>query len=360
MELKFKEVSGPGEKSIQEVEEKLLEESQNTESTVEESTVEESTVEESTVEDKNFNEEDVLSFIRNRYNKDINSVEDLFAQRESNEDLPEDVSAFLKYKKETNRGIEDFMRLQVDYDSLDPDKVLRDYYRSTETDLDSEDISYLIENKFSYDEDLDEESEIKEKKIALKKELAKAKKYFNDLKETYKMPVESKGNLVDDEDLEDFKAYKEYKSSSKNIQDQNQKRSEYFLKETNNLFNEEFKGFEFKINDDFIVFDPGDIKSVKDTQSDINNFISKYLDEDGMIKDTKGYHKALNAALDPDKMAHFFYEKGKSDAIDGVSKQSKNIDMDVRSAPQQMSSKSGMTFKVVNPSDGGRLKIKKR
>ena len=360
MELKVKEVSGPGQKSVQEVEEQLLEQHEENQTEVVDNAteaVEEQAVEQSTPK---FGEEDVLSFIRDRYNKEINSVDDLFAQRELDAELPEDVSAFLKYKKETGRGIDDFMKLQADYDKMNPDQLLRDYYAATEDDLDSEDIEYLMSEKFSYDEDLDDESEVKQKNIAKKRELAKAKKYFNELKETYKVPVESARVPVNEDELETYNAYKEYISQSQSIQEENQKRSEYFTKKTNDLFNDEFKGFEFVVGDQKMVFAPGDASEIKKIQSDVNNFISKYIDENGMISDHVGYHKALSAALNPDKLATYFYEKGKSDAVGDVTKKSKNIDMDVRSTPQQMSTNQGFKVRAVESSSGRGLKIRKK
>jgi len=360
MELKVKEVSGPGQKSVQEVEEQLLEQHEENQTEVVDNAteaVEEQAVEQSTPK---FGEEDVLSFIRDRYNKEINSVDDLFAQRERDAELPEDVSAFLKYKKETGRGIDDFMKLQADYDKMNPDQLLRDYYAATEDDLDSEDIEYLMSEKFSYDEDLDDESEVKQKNIAKKRELAKAKKYFNELKETYKVPVESASVPVNEDELETYNAYKEYISQSQSIQEENQKRSEYFTKKTNDLFNDEFKGFEFVVGDQKMVFAPGDASEIKKIQSDVNNFISKYIDENGMISDHVGYHKALSAALNPDKLAAYFYEKGKSDAVGDVTKKSKNIDMDVRSTPQQMSTNQGFKVRAVESSSGRGLKIRKK
>lgn len=370
MEIKVKEVSGPGQKSVQEVEEQLLDQheekqaaevgSENTpNSEVETATeaAEEQAVEQSTPQ---FGEEDVLSFIKERYNKEINSVDDLFAQREQNDELPEDVSAFLNYKKETGRGINDFMKLQINYDELNPDQVLREYYAATENDLDSEDIEYLMGEKFSYDEELDEESVVKQKQIAKKRELAKAKKYFNDLKETYKVPVESASAPVNEDELESYNAYKEYISQSQSIQEENSKRAEYFAKKTEELFNDEFKGFEFVVGDQKLVFTPGEAKEVKNVQSDINNFISRYLDDNGMVKDHVGYHKALSAALNPDKLATYFYEKGKADAVGDVTKRSKNIDMNVRTSPQQLSNNSGLKIRAVESKYDRDFKIRSK
>lgn len=367
MDIKVREVSAEEEKSVQEVEEQLLEqaaqeqEPQAAEEVVQETT-EEVVQEEQQAEEPAFGEEDVLSFIKERYNKEVSSIDELFAQPEQapSEELPDDVSAFLKYKKETGRGIDDFMKLQRNYDEMNQEQLLREFYAATETDLDQEDVDYLINNNFSYDEDLDDESEVKAKKIALKKELAKAKKYFNDQKEQYKVPVESTGTLASEEEMESYKAYKEYISQSRDLEERNAKLSEVFQKETSQVLNDKFEGFEFKIGEQSIKFSPGEVSEIRSAQSDISNFISKYIDESGMIKDAAGYHKALSAALNPDKLAAYFYEKGKADAVDGVAKQSKNINMDVRSTPQQATT-PGLKFRALDEGDSGnRLRIKKR
>ena len=365
MDFKVREVSSEEQKSVQEVEEQLLDqaaqeqEPQATEEVVQE-TAEEVVQEEQQAEESAFGEEDVLSFIRERYNKEVSSIDDLFTQQEQSEELPDDVSAFLKYKKETGRGIDDFIKLQRNYDEMDQNQLLREFYAATEEDLDQEDVDYLINNNFSYDEDLDDESEVKAKKIALKKELAKAKKYFNDQKKQYEVPVESAGTLASEDEMESYKAYKEYISQSRDLEERNAKLSEVFQKETNQVLNDKFEGFEFTIGEQSIKFSPGDVTEIRSAQSDISNFIGKYIDESGMIKDAAGYHKALSAALNPDKLAAYFYEKGKADAVDGVVKQSKNINMDVRSTPQQATT-PGLKFRALDDEgSGNRLKIKKR
>ena len=360
-------------KSVQEVERELLEKheqelqaaelgSENTPNSEVENTTEaaeEQAVEQSEQESiaQEFTEKDVLSYIKDRYNREINSVEELFEARAEAEELPEDVSAFLKYKKETGRGIQDFMSLNKDYDSMDANQLLADYYSATEDDLDREDIDYLLNEKFAYDEDVDDEKDIKQKQIAKKRELAKAKKYFNELKETYKVPLESSGGLVSEDEKNDYEAYKKYIQESKSINEETLKRSEYFQKKTDEVFSNDFKGFDFKVGDQSFVYLPGDAKEIKETQSDINNFISKFLDSNGMISDATGYHKSIAVAMNPDKFAKFFYEQGQANAIDDVTKKAKNIDMGVRQAPQDMS-KSGFSVRALDDSSGRGLKIK--
>jgi hypothetical protein len=354
-----RDIGAGEERSIQEIEQELLdkhEEKFNQETTKEESTevVVEETVEQSTPELK---DEDVLSYIKGRYNKNINSVDELFKERESNENLPEDVSAFLKYKKETGRGIDDFMKLSKDFSKLSPEKLLAEYYSATESDLDDEDINYMIEDKFGYDPDFDEEKDIKKKEIAKKKELAKAKKFFEDQKDQYKSPLESRGSSVPDEDKEGYSAYKKYVQDAQTVQQESYKKSEYFQKKTEELFNQDFKGFDFNIGDKDLKFLPGDPADLKKSQSDLTNYISKYLDSDGLISDAVGYHRSLSVAMNPEKFARFFYEQGKAEALLDTAKQTKNIDMEVRTSPQSISS-SGVKVKSVDDGGGRGLKFK--
>ena len=341
------------QKSIQEVEQQLLD--QHEEKFNQEK--EEPIITTEQVEEIGLKDEDVISYIKNRYNKEVNSIDELFQKREDTEELPGDVSAYFKYKKETGRGIEDFVKLNRDYNSMDSDSLLAEYYSQTDEDLDEEDIAYMIEDKFSYDEDLDDPKDIKKKELAKKKELVKAKKYFEDSKEAYRIPVESAGGLVSEDEKETYNAYKKYVQDSQSQQEENYRKSEYFQKKTEELFSDDFKGFDFVIGDKTVKFSPGDVKETKKIQSDVSNFISKYIDANGMISDPVGYHRSLAAAMNPEKMATFFYEQGKAEALLDNARKIKNIDMDTRSTPQSIS-QSG--FKVVaTESDSGRgLRIK--
>ena len=373
MEIKVKEVNKE-EKSRQQIEQELLEKHeekfedvQNVEQTekvetpvAEESKPEETT--EETVEDKTpsseLNDEDVLTYIKQRYDKDISSVDDLFAQKEANEELPDDVSAYLKYKKETGRGINDFYNLQKDFDSMDSDQLLAEYYSATEEGLDAIDIKDLIDDNFGFDEEIDEPKAIKKLKLAKKRELAKAKKYFNDQKDKFKIPLESSGGGLSGEEKEMLTAYKSYIDESKTVKEANAKRYDYFLKKTDEVFNNEFKGFEFKVGEKNLTFKPGEVQELKNLQSDVNTFLNKYMDKDGLMKDASGYHRALSMAMNPEKYAKFFYDQGVADTVDNVSKKSKNINMDIRQS-QQSVTKDGRTIRAVRSNDSGRgLKIR--
>ncbi len=361
MGITVKEVSVTEEKSVQEIESQLLEkheeemESMDAEKAPEAPEATEAT---EATEARELNEDDVLSFIKNKYGKDVSSLDELTAERESSElELPEDVSAYYKYKKETGRGIEDFVNLNRDVDSIDSDRLLRDYLSITEDGLDADDISDLMD-EYSYDEDFDEESDIKRKKLNKKKEIAKAKKYFNQQKEKYRIPLESSGDAISKTD-EGYEEYKQYVEAAKTIQEENQRKSDWFSNQTDKVFSDGFKGFEFKLDENSVVFNPGDAAELKNIQSNPQNFINKFLDDKGMISDAVGYHKSLAVAMNPEKFAKFFYEQGKATATDGVMKNMKNINMSERKSGE-VTSKGGTQIRAINADSGKGLKIRSR
>ncbi len=354
-----KEISGI-EKSKVEVEEQLLKEHEEKfEPTSNEDTIDKVEIPEEQTPVSELNDADVLSYIKNRYDKDIESVDQLFETKESNEDLPEDVSAYFKYKKDTGRSIQDFVKLQQNYDEMDSNKLLSQYYSQTEEGLDSEDIKDLMEDKFGYDEDLDEPTEIKKIERAKKRELVKAKKFLNEQKDKYNIPLESSGGGLSGEDLEEFNSYKSYVEESTNAKEAQKKRYDYFLNKTDEVFNDEFKGFEFNVGDKSMTFKPGDKDELKSKQSNVNNFVNKFMDKDsGLMNDAQGYHRAMSVAMNLDKFAEFFYNQGMTQTVDNVSKKSKNINMDMRPTPQNFS-KDGLTIRSVGDQSSGKgLKIR--
>ena len=359
------------EKSVAEVEEQLLKQhEESTDDTSETSDTVETTSTPDTIETiinednsptivDDIDDNKVLSYIGKRYNRDINNLDELFEQRQQNEELPEDVSAFLKYKKETGRGIEDFIQLNKNYDEMDEESLLFEYHREQNPELEPEDIRFDVSEKFSYDEDFDDEKEIKKKKLAKKKELSKAKKYFNDLKDQYKVPLESRESFVQQEDKEEYDAYKRYKESSKSAEEDGRKKAEYFSKKTQELFSNNFEGFKFNLDENKkLVYKPGDPKALLQEQNDLRNFVSQFLDDNGYLADAESFHRSIAIAKNPDKFAKFFYEKGMSDAVGNVAKESKNIDM-TRQATQVTPSE-GTKIRVIDPDRGSRLVIKKR
>jgi hypothetical protein len=384
-EFKVREVSSVPEKSKAEIEKELLEkheeqfqdgapkeettvvakeeikteESKEEVKPTEEIKSEEKIEEEVVKEDYQIGDEDVLSFIKNRYSKEINSLDDLFEQKESNEKLPEDVSAYLKFKKETGRGFQDFVNLNKDYDSMGDDQLLAEYWSQSKPHLDAEDIQFELDNRFGYDEDLADDKEKRQINIAKKEELVKAKKYLNNQKEQYGVPLESSSSFVSEEEQSDYEAYKKYVQESNSMQEQNIKRQEYFTKKTNELFSTDFKGFGFKVGDKEFVYSPTNVDKMKTTQSDITNFINSHVNEDGFIKDAAAYHKSLAVAMNSEAFAKFFYEQGKADAVSDITKEAKNVDMPVRKAPESIS-KGGFTVTAVGNDHGSGLRIRSK
>jgi len=357
-----KEVQAVEEKSTQEIENELLKKHEE-EFNDEQPPVEDAKVEEESAQSEDNNtspelsEEDVLTYIGNRYGKEISSIDEFVSERQASEELPEDVAAYFRYKKETGRGMDDYIKLNKDYNEVGEDELIMDYYRHTEEGLDDDDLGDLIDSKFGYDEDLDEESVIKKQKLAKKRELVQAKKFFKEQQEQYKAPLESSTGSVSAETTEELGRYRQQAEEAKGTEKENQQRVDRFLSETDKLFTNEFKGFEFNVNDKAMTFKPAEASELRKSQETIFNFIDKYTDDNHFVTDAEGYHRALSVAMNPDKFAKFFYEQGKADAVDDVSRKSKNIDMDMRRTPET-TTKGGFKVKSLNQDSGRGLKIK--
>jgi hypothetical protein len=263
----------------------------------------------------------------------------------------------MKYKKDTGRGFEDYIKLNKDFDNMDSDDLLKEYLHSTNSDLDSDDIDALMEDYY-FDEDLDDDSFIKKTKIAKKKAIGEAKKYFNQQKEQYSAPLESRGLDVPDEEKEVFEAYKQYTKEAATIEESNKRKREWFDQKTNEVLNDDFKGFDFNINDKKFSFSPGNLSEIKKNHSTPQNFINKFLDENGLMKDAEGYHKSLAMAMNPEKFAKFFYEQGQADATDDVTRKIKNINMSERKVSEAGSRAEGVQVKSLSPDSGNGLKIR--
>ncbi len=381
MDIKVREVSGD-EKSTQQVEQELLDkheekfQSETEQESMEVKAVEpeaevevkeDNTQEEAPVEEvveeqppqleaqPELNEDEVLSYIGKRYGKEVNSIDELISKREDSEPLPNDVAAYLKYKKETGRGFEDYARLQKDYSDLSPDALLREYYTITEEGLDSEDIDDMMD-EFTIDEEVHEPTDIKKIKLAKKKEIAKAKKFLRQQQEQYKQPLESRERSASESD-DELIEYRQYLESAKTQQDDANHKREWFVKKSDEVFSSEFKGFKFNIGEEEIVYTPGSASELRKAQETPLNFVNKYLDSNGFIKDAEGYHKSLAVAMNPEKFAQFFYEQGKSQATDDVIRKTKNINMSERTAPE-VSTKSGFQVKAVSEPSSKGLRIK--
>ena len=347
-EIKVRSLEQVESKSTQEVEKELLEkhEAQFVDG------------ETSEKEEPSLNDGDVLSYIGKRYGKEIESLDQLFEERNNAEELPEDVASYFKYKKETGRSIEDYVKLNKDFDKTDPDDLLANFYKSTDEYLDDEDIKDMLE-EFDYDEDLDDERDIKKKKLAKKKALSTARKFFEEQKEKYKMPLESR-QAVDPEATKEIEEYKTKLQEAKAKEERISSNRDVYLKKVEEVFNDDFKGFDFKMDDQTLSFSPAGLEELKKKNGDITNWVKEYLDDSGQIENFGGFHKALAMASYPDKFARFFYDKGKADAVTTDAKKTKNIDYNTKKSPE-ISSKGGLQIKSITAtSDGNRLKIRKR
>lgn len=301
----------------------------------------------------------ILNYLKDRHNLEVESIDVLKnTETKQEQSLPEDIAKFMEYKNETGRSFDDYAKLQQDWTQVDDNTVLREYYKQSKPHLDSEEIDYLINEEFSFDAELDEERDIKKKKIAYKEELYKARNHFEGLKEKYKAPLESRDAEIPEDYKEAFNFYNQYREQTSQEEKAQLERSRIFQEKTNQLFSDEFKGFEFDAGEKKQVFKPTDVSKVKEVQSDINNFFSQHLDENGIVKDVNSYHKALFAAQNADAIFKFAYEQGKADATDGLVKETKNIDMSVRENVQTES--GGTKFRAVSNDDSFSFKIRKR
>ena len=239
--------------------------------------------------------------------------------------LPENVQKLVDFMEETGGDLNDYVKLNKDYSEVDNQTVLQEYYRQTKPHLDAEEINFLMEDQFSFDEDVDEDRDIKRKKLALKEQVANAKTHLEENKSKYYSEIKS-GSKLTDEQQEAINFYNE----SQNDQQRQIDAKSNFLNKTNRFFGDKFKGFEYNVGDKNYRFNVNDVKKVKDTQSDINNFIGKFLDEKGSMADEAGYHKSLFTAMNSDAVAKHFYEQGKADALKQSVAESKNISMNPR------------------------------
>jgi hypothetical protein len=269
--------------------------------------------------------------------------------QETGKPLPENIQKVVDFIDETGGSLEDYVKLNQDVDALNEDQLLVEYYQNTRPHLDPSEINFLIEDKFSIEEDTEDERDIKRKKLARKEELAYAKNHLNSLKDKYYEEIKGGSRLAP----EQKKAVDFFNRYNKN-QEVAEKQTQTFNNKTNQVFNDEFKGFEYKVGDKRYRFNVKNPNEVKDTQGNINNFVKKFLNKNNEMEDAAGYHKSLFTAMNPDAIANHFYEQGKSDAMRQSISQTKNISMDPRKA-QGEAPKSGTTYRAVD-ADGSSFK----
>ena len=271
--------------------------------------------------------------------------------------LPENIQKVVDFMTETGGTLEDYVRLNTDYSNIDDKLLLKEYYKQTRPHLDNEEVDFLIEDSFAFDEDIDDDRDIKRKKLAYKEEINKAKSFLNDLKSKYYDEVKLTSRLAP-EQKEAIEFYNQYKKEQSELSVQQQKASEHFTKQTESLFNQDFKGFDFQVGENKYRFKVNDVQQTKQVKSDILNVFGTFLDENNTLKDPQGYHKALFAARNADKIANHFYEQGKADALRQLEAESKNINMDPRKTNQGFVDANGIRIKAVSGDNSSKLRVK--
>ena len=275
------------------------------------------------------------------------------------EPLPENIQKLVDFMNETGGNIEDYVELNKDYSSLDNLSALHEYYKRTKPHLSAEEIDFMMEDKFNFDEEVDDEREVKRKKLALKEQVAEAKAYLDGQKSKYYDEIKA-GSKLTAEQQKAMDFFNRYNKESEEADKINKKAKSVFLQKTNQVFNDKFKGFEYNVGDKKYRFNVKDAEKVKATQSDINNFVKKFLNESNEMSDAKGYHKSLFTAMNADAIAKHFYEQGRSDAVKDSVAKSKNVSMDPRKSQGEFQA-GGVKVKVLGDSVSDfKFKIKKK
>ena len=286
-------------------------------------------------------------------------VEQAIVEANAGVELPENIQKVVDFMNETSGSLEDYVRLNQNYEDLNEDQLLKEYYANTKPHLEKEDIDFLMEDNFLYDEEFDEERDVKRKKLARREELAKAKAHLTGMKDKYYEEIRGGARLAPEQKkaVEFFNRYTKENETATQLA---KKQSEVFLSKTENVFNQDFKGFDYQVGDKKFRFKVKDAPSIKETQSDINNFVKKFLDKDNAMSDAAGYHKGLFTAMNADSIANHFYEQGKADAMKTSITNSKNIQMGARGVHEDVKAPNGWTVRSVD--SGGsdsKLRIKK-
>ena len=274
--------------------------------------------------------------------------------KETGEPLPENIQKLVSFMKETGGTIEDYARLNTDYSKVKGEVLLKEYYKKARPHLDDEEIQFLMEEQFSYDEELDDERDIRKKRLAFKEEVARAQSYFEEVKLKYYDEIKLKPSINKDqqEAYEFFNRYKKDQERSEQLHGK-------FKEDTQRLFSNEFKGFEFNLGEKTLRYNVQNPSAVVEKQSNISNIIKKFLNENGEVTDVKGYHKAMYVADNSDTIMKQIYEQGKADGIKEVMAKSNNIANEPRTTTPESLFVNGMKIKAINGVDSTKLKIKK-
>ena len=277
---------------------------------------------------------------------------------ETGKPLPENIQKLVDFMDETGGDLNDYVKLNQDYSKLDDNNLLREYYAQTKPHLDTEEINFLMEDQFSYDEDIDDDRDIRRKKLALKEQVANAKSHLDGQKSKYYNDIKA-GSKLTGEQQKAIDFFNRYNKEKEEINKAAELNRNSFMKRTDDVFNANFKGFEYNVGDKNYRFNIKDVEKVKSEQSDINQFMTKFVNEDSTLKDPSGYHKALFTAGNPDAIAKHFYEQGKADAMKQSVAKAKNVDMNPRQSHKTIDT-GGLKFKVLgDDSSDFKFKINK-
>ena len=287
-------------------------------------------------------------------------VEEAVAEaQETGKAIPENLQKVVDFMEETGGSLEDYVRLNQDYASYDDMTVLREYYKQTKSHLTSDEIEFLIDDSFSYDEEVDEDRDIKKKKIALKEQVASAKTHLDGQKSKYYEEIKA-GSKLTPEQQKAINFFNRYNKESEETQKIAEKQTNNFLNKTKEVFNDKFKGFEYNVGEKKYRFNVKNAGEVKDSQSDINNFVKKFLNDKNEMSDAKGYHKSLFTAMNPDAIANHFYEQGKADAMKDSVAKAKNVNMDPRQSFSNDNTSGPKVRVLTDDSPNFKFKIKNK
>ena len=276
----------------------------------------------------------------------IEEVEEKIEDKTPEVELPENVQELVKFMNETGGTLEDYVRLNADYSNIDSEALLREYYKSTKPHLSSEEVNFMLEDNFSFDEETDEPRDVKRKKLAYKEAVAQAKNHLENMKAQYYKDVKL-GSKLAPEQQKAIEFFNRYNKEQAEVNELTAKQTQHFNKQTDQVFNENFKGFDFQVGDKKYRYNVKDVQETKTAQSDVLKVFDKYISEDNLLKDAKGYHKSLFAARNADALANHFYEQGKADAIKNMTSEAKNIKMDRKTADGMVDT-GGVKVRVIS------------
>jgi len=337
-----------------ETSEKVLEE--NVEKTDEKPTGESEKVSEEVQDEKPVLEE-VTDKVEEQVEELVEETKEAIVEaQETGKELPENIQKLVDFMEETGGDINDYVRLNQDYSQFDDMALLREYYKQTKKHLTDDEISFMMEDEFSYDEETDEEREVKKKKIALKEQVASAKAYLDGQKSKYYEEIKA-GSRLTSEQQKAINFFNRYNKESEENQKVVEQQTKTFKLKSDNLFNKNFKGFNYNVGDKSYRFNVKNTNEVKETQSDINNFVKKFLNKNNEMEDAAGYHKSLFTAMNADAIAKHFYEQGKADALKESIAKSKNVDMEPRQAFGEVNT-GGLKVKVLSGDNSNDFKFK--